>query len=162
LTLVEAASSGVVVGDPQPDRLGALGRGPGDDGAGQRGGDTPASPRRRHPHGTEPAFQRWDLAWTATTLYETRASSDIVGQAHVLLGLGKTLARQARQRIVEGRVLFVLGAMNPAQRAGPARRGYLTQRLAIFGELELAHWQQQASSALRRLDGPGDSALLQA
>ncbi|HEY4465747.1 MAG TPA: hypothetical protein VGN41_24010 [Streptosporangiaceae bacterium] len=110
-----------------------------------------------------------------------QAASDIVGQAHVLLGLGETLAkagrdeeagqrldaaltlaRQARQRIVEARALFVLGAMNPARQAAPARRDYLTRSLAIFGELELAHWQQQASSALSRLDGPGDSALLRA
>jgi tetratricopeptide (TPR) repeat protein len=96
-------------------------------------------------------------------LADVQAASDIVGQAHVLLGLGETLAkagrdeeagqrldaaltlaRQARQRIVEARALFVLGAMNPAQQATPAR------------------WQQQASSALSRLDGPGDSALLRA
>jgi tetratricopeptide (TPR) repeat protein len=114
-------------------------------------------------------------------LADVQAASDIVGQAHVLLGLGETLAkagrdeeagqrldaaltlaRQARQRIVEARALFVLGAMNPARQAAPARRDYLTRSLAIFGELELAHWQQQASSALSRLDGPGDSALLRA
>jgi tetratricopeptide (TPR) repeat protein len=108
-------------------------------------------------------------------LADVEAASDIVGQAHVLLGLGETLARsgrggeagrrldaalvlarQARQRIVEGRVLFVLGAINPARRDQPACRDYLTRSLAIFGELELAHWQQQASSALRRLDDAGE------
>jgi DNA-binding SARP family transcriptional activator/predicted negative regulator of RcsB-dependent stress response len=112
-------------------------------------------------------------------LADVRAASDIVGQAHVLLGLGETLAnagrsqeagqrldtaltlaRQARQRIVEARVLFVLGSFNPAQRSRPVLRDYLTQSLAIFDEVDLAHWRQRAFSALGSLDDPGPSAPL--
>ncbi len=114
-------------------------------------------------------------------LADVQAASDIVGQAHVLLGLGEslayagrseeagqrldaalTLARQGRQRIVEARLLFVLGSMNPAQRSRQACRDYLTQSLAIFDELDLDHWRQRALSALRSLDGPGHSAPLPA
>jgi hypothetical protein len=101
--------------------------------------------------------------------------NDIVGQAHVLLSLGEVLAaadrgkeadhvlrsaaaiaRQSRQRVIEARTLLLQATLNPSGEPVPHRRDLLAQSLAIFTDLGLPRWEQQASSALAAIGGaPG-------
>jgi DNA-binding SARP family transcriptional activator/tetratricopeptide (TPR) repeat protein len=105
-------------------------------------------------------------------LAAVRADNDIVAQAHVLVGLGETLAkagrrteadrrlhtaldlaRKSRQRTAEARALYLLGTLNPSAAPEEACSGQLAESLAIFMELDIPHWRQRVSAALDSLGG---------